>query len=411
MRPLLGTPLVAWSIRAALASRLDRVVVTTEDAEIAECARRYGADVPFMRPDALAADYARSDDILLQALDATEALEGRAYDIVAYIQPTTPLVRPADIDAAIGVVASGAAACCFTARDVTEPPWWMFVQDKEGHARPFIAGSIEGEREHSQKLEKAHFPTGAVWALDCAALRAQRRVYCEPLRMVMMDPERSIDIDDETDWIIAEALARHRGFAPEPAKGGCDDQASALFTRPLLGRQVKLSPIRSADVTPRYVAWLNDPEVNRYSRRSSTQTSFDQARRYLETLAPEEYVLGVHLTGEGHVGNIKVGPIDYSNSRADISILIGERRVWGRGVAREAIYLVTRYLFEVAGINRVEAGSANPAFLRAVHSLGWRQEGVQRARVRVGEALLDWTLVSLLRDEFAVRTEFEPQAA
>jgi CMP-N,N'-diacetyllegionaminic acid synthase len=216
--PLAGVPLVAWSIRAARASGLDRVVVTTEDREIAEVARQHGADVPFMRPDELAADYARSDDILLHALDATEADDGRRYDVVAYIQPTTPFVQPGDIDRAVETVARGEAACCFTARDVTEPPWWMFTEGADGHARLFIEGSIEGDREHSQKLAKNYFPSGAVWAISCKALREQHRIYCEPLRMVMMDYERSVDIDDETDFVIAETLARHRGFVPEPAR-------------------------------------------------------------------------------------------------------------------------------------------------------------------------------------------------
>jgi CMP-N,N'-diacetyllegionaminic acid synthase len=214
LRPLLGTPLVGWSIRAALASKLDRVVVTTEDAEIAATARAFGADVPFLRPAELAADYARSDDILMHALEATERDDGRHYHCVAYIQPTTPFVLPTDIDTAIDVVARGGAACCFTAREVSEPPWWMFTQDTDGNAKSFIQGSIEGDREHSQKLAKTYFPSGAVWALDCKAFRAQRRIYCEPLRMVMIDYERSIDIDDETDWVVAEALANYRGFRP-----------------------------------------------------------------------------------------------------------------------------------------------------------------------------------------------------
>lgn len=212
--PLLGTPLVGWSIRAALASRLDRVVVSTEDAEIAGVARQFGADVPFVRPHELAADYARSDDILIHALDATEADDGRRYDLVAYIQPTTPFVTPEDIDAAIDVVAHGEAACCFTAREVSEPPWWMFRQDENGRARPFVDGSIEGDREHSQKLAKTYFPSGAAWVLACHALRDQHRIYCEPLRMVMMPYERSVDIDDEVDWIVAEAIGRHHNFGP-----------------------------------------------------------------------------------------------------------------------------------------------------------------------------------------------------
>lgn len=211
-KPLLGVPLVAWSIRAALASKVDRVVVTTEDEEIAVISRSYGADVPFMRPEELAADFARSDDILLHALDATEADDGKSYDVVVYIQPTTPFLLPRDIDSAVDVVARGEAACCFTAREATEPPWWMFTEDEKGQARPFIQGRIEGDREHSQKLKKVYFPSGAVWALDCKAFREQHRIYCEPLRMVMMEYERSIDIDDEVDWIVGEALGQSFGY-------------------------------------------------------------------------------------------------------------------------------------------------------------------------------------------------------
>ena len=80
------------------------------------------------------------------------------------------------------------------------------AQGDEGDAKLFIAGNIEGDREHSQKLAKTYFPSGAVWALDCKAFRAQRRIYCEPLRMVMMDYERSIDIDDEADIVVADSV-------------------------------------------------------------------------------------------------------------------------------------------------------------------------------------------------------------
>jgi CMP-N,N'-diacetyllegionaminic acid synthase len=218
LKPLLGTPLVGWSIRAALASKLDRVVVTTEDTEIADTARAYGADVPFMRPAELAADYTRSDDILLHALNATEQDDGNLYGVVVYIQPTTPFMRPTDINVAIEVIDRGEAACCFTAREVTEPPWWMFTEDTNGEARLLIQGSIEGDREHSQRLNKVYFPSGAVWALDCKAFRAQHRIYCEPLRMLMMDYERSIDIDDEGDLVIAETIGRHHGFALTPPR-------------------------------------------------------------------------------------------------------------------------------------------------------------------------------------------------
>jgi CMP-N,N'-diacetyllegionaminic acid synthase len=160
----------------------------------------------------------RSDDILLHALGTVEAQESQGYGVVVYLQPTTPFVQPGEINACVEKVRCGEAACCFTAREVSEPPWWMVRQDAAGHARLLLQGSIEGDREHSQKFESVYFPSGAVWALDTKALRAQHRIYCEPLHLLLMPYERSIDIDDETDWIVAETLARHYKFniVPEP---------------------------------------------------------------------------------------------------------------------------------------------------------------------------------------------------
>src|SRR5215472_15027703 len=104
VKPLLGTPLIGWMIGAALASRLDRVIVSTEDAEIAEISRAHGADVPFRRPDELAADYASSEAILKHALEAVEKAEGKRYDICVTLQPTTPFVAPADIDGCLAAL-------------------------------------------------------------------------------------------------------------------------------------------------------------------------------------------------------------------------------------------------------------------------------------------------------------------
>jgi RimJ/RimL family protein N-acetyltransferase len=159
-------------------------------------------------------------------------------------------------------------------------------------------------------------------------------------------------------------------------------------------------------VNERYLAWLSDPVVNAHSRRAGTSTSAMEAKLYLASLGPDEAVLGIHHRALGHVGNVKYGPIDRANDRADISILIGARDAWGKGVGREAVYLVTRHLFETEGLNRVDAGSGNPAFVRMVQSLGWRVEGVQRERVRVGDRHLDWTLLAQLRREFVLRPEF-----
>src|SRR5207248_192937 len=124
-------------------------------------------------------------------------------------------------------------------------------------------------------------------------------------------------------------------------------------------------PLSVDDVSDRYVGWLNDPIVNRYSRRQfSTHTTAD-VRRFVEAIGPDEGVLAI-VTGDAgtHVGNIQFGPIDRRARCAEIRILIGDRSVWGRGYGTEAIYLVTRHLLSDLGLHRIEANSCNPAFCR-----------------------------------------------
>jgi len=180
----------------------------------------------------------------------------------------------------------------------------------------------------------------------------------------------------------------------------------------LKGPMVTLTPFGERHITPRYLAWLSDDEVNRYSKRyGSPPQSAADARAWLAGISPDEHVLAIEAAGLGHVGNIKLGPIHHRDGRADISILIGERAVWGRGIGAEATYLATRHLFSGLGLNRVEAGSANPAFIRMVEKLGWKKEGLQRQRVRIGGHVFDWTLVAQLRSEFRTIDAFEPAEA
>ena len=214
VRLLNGIPLIAYMCRAALVSRLQRVIVTTEDEEIARTAETFGVSAPFRRPVELAADYASNEDVVGHALEWTENDEGRPYDTVVKLQPTTPFVLPRHIDGCLDEVENNGAACCFTARKVSEPPDWMFRRDPEGIATPMIDVAPVGEWEHSQLLPEFFFPTGAAYAVRVSALRQQGRIYSAPLRMMMMEPERSIDIDDELDLLTAETVGRHFGFTP-----------------------------------------------------------------------------------------------------------------------------------------------------------------------------------------------------
>ena len=169
----------------------------------------------------------------------------------------------------------------------------------------------------------------------------------------------------------------------------------------LVGRTLRLAPFTAEHISTAYLAWLSDPEVNRYSRRvTQGPVSRTDAKDYMTGLAPDEIVLIICHAEHGHVGNIKYGPVDWSDKSADISILIGERKCWGQGIGSEAIYLVSRYLFGEMGLIRVHAGTCNPAFIRTVEKLGWRIEDVKLAHVRIGEQRMDYTLLAQERREF-----------
>lgn len=177
----------------------------------------------------------------------------------------------------------------------------------------------------------------------------------------------------------------------------------------LHGRLIHCRPLTLGDVSERYVGWLNDPEVNRYSRRRRFTSSADDIRAFIEGLAPDEQVLAICMNDGGtHIGNIQFGPIDRVARCAEIRILIGDRSVWGRGFGTQAIYLVTRHLFVDERLHRVEANSCNPAFGRAVQKLGWREEGRLRERFASEGGFLDYLWFGVLEQEFQTRPQHEP---
>lgn len=166
----------------------------------------------------------------------------------------------------------------------------------------------------------------------------------------------------------------------------------------LEGVRLRLRPFTLADIGPRYLGWLNDPEVNVYSqRRDRPPTTESSARAWIADRRPSEHLFAIETKEFGHIGNLKCGPIETLNACADISILIGEREAWGLGYGSEAVDLLTRWLFYDVDLNRVDAGSSNPAFLKLVKKLGWQVEGVLRQRYYLAGKFVDWTIVSKLR--------------
>ncbi|NMM45579.1 acylneuraminate cytidylyltransferase family protein [Rhodospirillaceae bacterium KN72] len=222
LREVAGHPVIAWMVRAALNSRLDRVIVSTEDAEIAEIARRYGAEVPFLRPVELAEDTVRNDAVLLHALGRAEEVGGR-YDTVVLLQSAAPFTQPEDIDRCVETLASSDANCVFAVRPVKEQPTWMFRRGPDGAAVRFLGGDLIGKEQLTQGNEALFLPAGSVWAIRTAALRAHQAVYAAPVQIVEVPFEHAVDLDDEIDFDVATAVAARHSIALWPLPGARGD--------------------------------------------------------------------------------------------------------------------------------------------------------------------------------------------
>ena len=219
IRPLAGHPLLFWSCCAALASGLDRVILSTDDNEIAEIGRCAGIDVPFYRPAKLAADFANWVDVILHAVDASEKHDEEKYDCVVLLQPTTPFVQPSHLDACIDRLKQENLNCVFTARKALDHRRWMWTLDKTGIANPVMSSILSADEQHHQKLRAVYYPSGAAWAIRIMEIKSQGTIYCSPHGIVEMPWERSVDIDTELDWSRAEPLAAEYGFQPADRQG------------------------------------------------------------------------------------------------------------------------------------------------------------------------------------------------
>lgn len=193
LQPVGGRTLLEWTIRAAQDSRVsDRVVVSTDDPEVAAAARASGAEVPFIRPMALATDEASTVDVVLHALDALSPA-----DIVVVLQPTSPLRTAADIDSACRRMVDATASSCVSVCEAEQTPYWMYLLEDGERLKPLLVPPAGAARR--QDLPTAYALNGAVYVSETAALRVTRAFVRDGTVAYVMPSERSLDIDTPDD--------------------------------------------------------------------------------------------------------------------------------------------------------------------------------------------------------------------
>lgn len=211
IRNFAGYPLIAWSIAAAKqASCVTRVVVSTDDEEIAAVAREYGAETPFLRPSEFAQDNTTDLPVFEHALRWLEENEDYQPDIVVQLRPTSP-IRPRDcVDRAVGILLEHLDADCVRgvvpAGQNPHKMWRFAGEDQPMRPLLEVAGIAEPYNAPRQILPPVYWQTGHIDAIRVSTIRQKRSLTGGVIYPLVIDPRFTVDIDSLSDWAKYEAL-------------------------------------------------------------------------------------------------------------------------------------------------------------------------------------------------------------
>lgn len=198
-----GKPMIVWSIEAAKESGLfDHIVVSTDDIEIAEVAKKYGAEVPFMRPAELSNDFTGTTEVIAHATQwaLDQSLD---VDAVCCIYATAPFVQVTDLKRGLAALQSGNWAYAFTVTDFESPIFRSFKQTAEGGVEMFFPEYFE---TRSQDLPDALHDVGQFYWGRPSAWLENRRIFDRHSVPIMIPRWRVQDIDTLNDWKRAELM-------------------------------------------------------------------------------------------------------------------------------------------------------------------------------------------------------------
>lgn len=204
IRPLAGKPLIAWSIEQALACpAIDTTLVSTDDEGIAEVARQHGAAVPFMRPDELAQDSSPTEPVMLHALD-WYAAQGKTFDAIILLQPTSPLRFPGTLQGAIDRFEQGDSPSLL---GVCENHHFFWRNPERAEA--LYDYQNRPRRQDIRPEDRWYRENGSIYITRTDAFRRHANRLCDPVSMFVMREEEGWEIDSAADFAVADALVKH----------------------------------------------------------------------------------------------------------------------------------------------------------------------------------------------------------
>lgn len=203
LRNFCGQPMLAWPLQAAQDSGLfQRIIVSTDDEEIAALAQQLGGEVPFRRPPALADDHTPTQPVIQHAIETLQA-QGQTIDAVCCLYATAPFVRASDLRAGRQLIDDPAISYAFAATRFGFPIQRAFFLDEAGQPQMF---QPEHALTRSQDLPEAYHDAGQFYWARSSTWLAGGAIFGPQARPVLLPAERVQDIDTEADWQRAEAL-------------------------------------------------------------------------------------------------------------------------------------------------------------------------------------------------------------
>ncbi len=211
IKPLLGKPLIGWTIEQAQKSRyIDTVFVNTDDEMIASVAKNFKANVSFLRPSRLAGDTINISDVIVHTLDFFKDKLCQEYDITILLEPTSPLRKPNDIDDALTLFMkykNTADALVSVGEVYMQHP---FITKKI--VNNFVMPFVEPEKKiyQRQMLTKAYFPFGVIYLSKTPAFRLHKTFYQERTIPYFIERWQNYEIDDIYDFMAIETILKHK---------------------------------------------------------------------------------------------------------------------------------------------------------------------------------------------------------
>lgn len=178
------------------------------------------------------------------------------------------------------------------------------------------------------------------------------------------------------------------------------------MSRQIHSERLLLRELEGSDCSADYVAWLADPDVNRFLETRYRPQDEASIVAFIENVRTrdDEFLFGMFLKEDGrHIGNIKVGPIRPHHRLADVSLFIGARDCWGQGYAAEAIAAISRYAFAELGVLKLSASMyvPNKGSKHAFLKVGYREEGLRKAHLDLDGERCDLIELGLLPADLA----------